>query len=333
MNILLLCDKPNWSYHSIAKGLIRYNSNASINFDLFHLKLDYEKIHDVQNNYDLVFPMGWQFISKQLKTLWPRGKKYKRLLPWIESRRIVTGIHSHRAWDDYKTLPHSLAKPPKELIRMLSSFAGVNVVSKRLYKLFHDEGLNNLFLTEPGVDISLFKRIKPYNLDSNKPLVIGFSGTSKSKKHDNLKGVSQFIKPLEQMDGIELKLAIEGEITQKPLEEMHKYYNELDLYISVSNSEGFSQSVLEAFACGCPIISTRVGGNEDLIKEGVNGFFVNRNLEEIKKTITYFIKNREELAKMGNENIKIVQHNYDWNIKVKTWTDFMTSSYDSLKTQ
>ncbi len=42
----------------------------------------------------------------------------------------------------------------------------------------------------------------------------------------------------------------------------------------LSRSEGFSNALLEAMACGVPAVVTRVGGNPEAIQDGVNGFLV-----------------------------------------------------------
>jgi len=40
MKILLLTDKKNWAYHSIAKSLVKYNKNESIKLSVMHIKSD-----------------------------------------------------------------------------------------------------------------------------------------------------------------------------------------------------------------------------------------------------------------------------------------------------
>ena len=48
----------------------------------------------------------------------------------------------------------------------------------------------------------------------------------------------------------------------------------LDVYICASDAEGFSNVLLEAMACGKPVIATRVGGNQEAVDHGVSGLLV-----------------------------------------------------------
>lgn len=56
--------------------------------------------------------------------------------------------------------------------------------------------------------------------------------------------------------------------------ELPAYYRVADVFAIPSRQEGLAIVGLEAMACGTPVVSTRCGGPEDYIKDGVNGFTV-----------------------------------------------------------
>jgi sugar transferase (PEP-CTERM/EpsH1 system associated) len=45
----------------------------------------------------------------------------------------------------------------------------------------------------------------------------------------------------------------------------------MDLFVLPSLAEGISNTILEAMACGLPVIATQVGGNPELVEEGITG--------------------------------------------------------------
>jgi glycosyltransferase involved in cell wall biosynthesis len=51
-------------------------------------------------------------------------------------------------------------------------------------------------------------------------------------------------------------------------------YAECDVWLCGSIVEGFHLPPLEAMACRCPVVSTRVGGPLDILEDGVNGYLV-----------------------------------------------------------
>lgn len=62
-----------------------------------------------------------------------------------------------------------------------------------------------------------------------------------------------------------------------PHKDLPAYYSLMDVFVHPSLRDGMPNALLEAMACGKPVIATPVGGALDVIKDGVNGVFVNAN--------------------------------------------------------
>jgi glycosyltransferase involved in cell wall biosynthesis len=61
----------------------------------------------------------------------------------------------------------------------------------------------------------------------------------------------------------------------RPAQDMlRQLYARCDVWMCGSNVEGFHLPPLEAMACRCPVVSTKVGGPLDIIEDGINGFLV-----------------------------------------------------------
>lgn len=71
--------------------------------------------------------------------------------------------------------------------------------------------------------------------------------------------------------------------------EVLKYYlnNDIDVFLNVSENEGIPVSIMEAISIGMPVIATDVGGVNEIITDGVNGFLLEKDFsdEQLKKLL------------------------------------------------
>jgi teichuronic acid biosynthesis glycosyltransferase TuaC len=108
------------------------------------------------------------------------------------------------------------------------------------------------------------------------------------------KGPHLVVEALHRLDDVELVFVGEGELrdaltTQvRSLElesrvrflgaldqgELKKYYQAADFLVLASSREGWANVLLEAMACGTPVIGTRVWGTPEAVDEGVSGLLV-----------------------------------------------------------
>ncbi len=88
----------------------------------------------------------------------------------------------------------------------------------------------------------------------------------------------------------------------------------LDLFVLPSIMEAMSVTLLEAMSASLPVIATNVGGNRELIADGVSGKLVPvGNPEILANTIKSLLSDREFAGKIGKEARKSVEKNFSFD--------------------
>jgi alpha-maltose-1-phosphate synthase len=81
---------------------------------------------------------------------------------------------------------------------------------------------------------------------------------------------------------------------------LNQYYSSASVLVFPSLVEGFGLVILEAMACGIPVITTPNTGGLDVITDGVDGFIVPiRDVEALKEKLEWCHSHPQELAQMG----------------------------------
>jgi len=87
-----------------------------------------------------------------------------------------------------------------------------------------------------------------------------------------------------------------------PLPELVRDLHRSDVFVLPSLTEGFAQVILEAMACGLPVITTANTCAPDVLTEGVHGFILPiRDSGAITEKLVWGREHRDALAEMGRQ--------------------------------
>lgn len=99
-----------------------------------------------------------------------------------------------------------------------------------------------------------------------------------------------------------------------PNDELPKYFRAADAYVSSSLSDGTSLSLLEAMACGLPVVVTDVPAILEWVENGKNGFVVPRqNSKILARKIIDLLNDEKSQKKFSSKNIKIAEEKANWD--------------------
>ena len=92
------------------------------------------------------------------------------------------------------------------------------------------------------------------------------------------------------------------------------YYKAADIFClpSMMETECYPLTILEAMACGVPIIASKIGGIPDAVKDGENGLLVPpKDSEKLADAIIYLLENKDVREKRGKNGREKVE-GYSW---------------------
>jgi glycosyltransferase involved in cell wall biosynthesis len=117
-----------------------------------------------------------------------------------------------------------------------------------------------------------------------------------------------------QVTGLDLEEHVAFLEETVPNYEMPHLYSECDIYAQPSVVEPYGIAVLEAMACGKPVVGTKVGGMLDTVVDGVTGFLVApRDPRQLAHAIVELGDARARHSMGANARERIVE-TFDWMV-------------------
>jgi L-malate glycosyltransferase len=150
-----------------------------------------------------------------------------------------------------------------------------------------------------GVDVLAQAFVKVASSNRNVNLVLLGGGSQGAR-----------IRQILMNGGVMDRVHFGGQVTYNDLP---RWYNMADIYISPSHVDGSSVSLMEALACGLPSMVSDIPGNKEWILEGENGWlFRDGDADDLANKILNAIKSRKSLKQIGESARKTAEARADW---------------------
>jgi glycosyltransferase involved in cell wall biosynthesis len=90
-------------------------------------------------------------------------------------------------------------------------------------------------------------------------------------------------------------------------------YQAADCLVNPSLYEGMSNVVLEAMACGLPVVASRIAGNEELVVDGETGFLFDlQSPDDLKNALQQLVNDRELCVRLGTNARAQIATRFRW---------------------
>ncbi len=170
----------------------------------------------------------------------------------------------------------------------------------------------------------------PALVSNNSQFTIGYCGRLREIKgvHVLLEGLA---KAKQRSPGARFKVTLAGDGSYEPVlrqqiadlgiekdveflgtvKDTAAFYSGLDLYVQPSFAEGLPNSVIEAMNAALAVVATNIGGNRDLIEEGVGGhLFEAGDTDALATLLLKCYDDRSSNTQMGKNGRRLVEEQY-----------------------
>lgn len=233
----------------------------------------------------------------------------------VKCKGVITCLYDELSWhiNENSRAQFKLVLKHSDVLAVCNEHIAQRVVE------IYGSAVPEILITEDGVDTDLFK---PMPLP--KKFTAGWTGNS--ARHtpggpDDLKGFNIVKNAITKLSGRELRVLDAARGGSWPLEKMPKFYEGVSAVVIGSACEGTPNPLLEGLACGRPVISTKVGLAPKVIRDGINGFLVERNDQAIANAA-------DRLAAMDTMSLQAMCREarasamqWSWKKKCQPWND------------
>lgn len=100
-------------------------------------------------------------------------------------------------------------------------------------------------------------------------------------------------------------------VARPPHDELVRLYQDAEVFALSSDEEGLGVVLLEAMACGVPVVSTLSGGPDGVISDGRDGYLVDRHsADQLGNRLLGLLADRALRDQMGTEARRTIEERY-----------------------
>ncbi|WP_437202475.1 glycosyltransferase [Planctomicrobium sp. SH664] len=208
--------------------------------------------------------------------------------------------------------------------RLTDRIIGVSEDAARLCRQQSPGAASKIQCIWNGIDVDRFR----YSGPSHEPVAIGVGRLSPEKDYSTLLRATAIVlrefpqfrlrlvgdgaeRPRLERLATDLKIADHVEFLGER-QDVHELLRTAGFFVSSSKTEGISLTLLEAMAVGLPIVTTRVGGNPEIVVEGETGRLVPPlNPDGLAAGILEMLSERELWSGMGIAARSRIEQHFD----------------------
>jgi len=108
-------------------------------------------------------------------------------------------------------------------------------------------------------------------------------------------------------------------------DEINRQYSASDIYLNASKIDNQPLSILEAFACGLPVVTTDAGGIPDIVTDEITGFLVPIGDYQALAARALKLLTHQEIAEPMTNRARAECTRYTWTVVCPQWLDMYHS--------
>jgi glycosyltransferase involved in cell wall biosynthesis len=133
-------------------------------------------------------------------------------------------------------------------------------------------------------------------------------------------GLKESIEASLQEEGVTTRVDLPGWISH---DDLPNYLNQLRLLVLPSYTEGLPNIMLEAMACGTPVLATPIGAVPDVIIDGKTGFIMENNSPECIAENVIRALNSPDLEEIAEAGRRFVEEHFTFERVVERWKEVL----------